>query len=422
VSSRPRHFARVRLPQEYWQTCRFGMPGPLDSYYDEEVLADAPMLYWPLGEPTNVGTTVDLSGNGIVGAYVTGRTQGPPLVTGLPNAPPSIVTPLQVDSGMIQSTSFALAENITMTGWASFRDGQNEDFLTGTQYLMVHREPGRPSLSVNGDVIDFSTDVNVSGLITPRVPMFLAGTNERFDRVGLVVQGSLVADGNGANATSPEAPLVVGLNAPSMRLGHLAVYNTAVSSERLAAHYAAGIRDPATMNRGGIGFGPDTCRYEGPPQRWHFPASVSPRGTDSFTVFVVCQLSSTAATQMLLHTTAAPIATSGFELDWAVGSGFRWSEVDDVGGTTSAIWSASVTSRHVFAISHIGGMAPLFVAYADGDVRAFAAGRAWTAPHTLTIGTFIGPIRVLSGAVEQVYIVGSALTGTEVTRISEALL
>lgn len=420
MSQKPANTARIRVPVEFWPALRFAMPAALESTYDEEVLADAPLVYWPLGDSVASSRAADLSPNGVVGQYTAAVVQDAPLAPGLP---PSLVCP--VASAYVVSDSIALTGDRTLTCWYRPPFGTADASIgpaTPLGYLAWHGHINGLGVNVQGTTVQAVADggITADALVATSTNQawFVAGVATT-GSVGIYLQGSYFATGIAGAPTGGTFPVAAGAGVAGVRLGPVAVFASAVAPVRLAAHYAAGIR--AAPNRGGIGFTPETVRFEGPPQRWHFPATCAPRGTEDWTLFVVCQLSYTGLSQMLLHCTAAPIAAAGFQLDWTTTSGFRWLEVGDTGTTVTLVWSAAPSARHVLAITHTGGLRPVAVTYADGVLGTFGFGQTWSVQNTLTLGTYTGPISVCSGAIEQVYLVGSAMAQADVIKVTAAL-
>jgi hypothetical protein len=93
--------------------------------YESEVLADAPLIYWRLGDSSGT-TAVDDSGNGIDGTYYNSPTLG---VSGLIVDADSAVnfandasTDIKVDSGTWPTTDVTFPGGFSLECWVNFDD------------------------------------------------------------------------------------------------------------------------------------------------------------------------------------------------------------------------------------------------------------------------------------------------------------
>ncbi len=217
--------------------------------YAEEVLADAPIAYWRLGEAIGAATAVDRTGNGHDGSYVGPPTLGAAgaLIYDLDTA--MSVVPVQYVT-VPYSVAFDVA-SVTVEAWvrttAQSQNGGIVDKtiggLTNKQYLLFQEGPNwifRPSTG----------GVNVS---TPVLPEHV---NAYIHVVGVAdISANLTRIYlNGVEAATPVAfpgPLGTGngvvligtlgsnIYRRTGRIDEVAIYGSVLSPERILAHYRA---------------------------------------------------------------------------------------------------------------------------------------------------------------------------------------
>lgn len=216
------------------------------SAYSAEVLADSPVGYWKLDETSGTGAA-DSSGSAFTGTYTGGVTlgQGAPLKGGQGAA--------QFDgvndriSGIGSPAALRIAGDVTVEFWF---------FPTATPAVTGYIVYGLDPYAVSYN--------SVNQLVWAQIP--LAGTGSTFNLktgayglnawrhvavtrkrgyIRIYVNGALVAEGQApsdpatANFAFAIADNSVASSLFAGRIAHVAVYDTALTSARVAAHYAA---------------------------------------------------------------------------------------------------------------------------------------------------------------------------------------
>lgn len=225
--------------------------GGASSAYASEVLADSPLAYWRMGETS--GTTItDSSGNGRTGTYSGSVTLG---ATGLLiGDSDKAVTVSNSVVGSVANAAWMNVNTITVEVWiqptAAGVVGSREivcrDFNgsggTGSQWR-IRLNAGKPEALLWHPaltVITAATALTVGS--TYHIVFTYDGANMR-----LYVNGSQVASSAQTGNITTGQPITFGClgNAVSETwngpIDEVAVYGTALSSTRIAAHYAAGI-------------------------------------------------------------------------------------------------------------------------------------------------------------------------------------
>lgn len=235
---------------------------PATSYSDE-VLADSPIAYWRLGDASGT-TAADSSGNGHSGTYMGSPTLG---VTGLLSGDTNtavqfaITSPPQAvwitDSAAFQPTRVTVEALVkpastAAQGYIFSKANINFGFGSAWSFLLIMDAGGSVSTYVFTD--NDSSGIHITTAagtlqagVTTHLAMTYDGSNIRLYVNGSQV-GSAVLTGN-LNAASGVALAIGDANASGNPgtgnarfagvIDEVAFYGTALSSTRIAAHYAA---------------------------------------------------------------------------------------------------------------------------------------------------------------------------------------
>jgi RHS repeat-associated protein len=235
--------------------------------YASTVLADVPIAYWRLGESSGTAAT-DLSGNGNGGTYVAGDTlaQAGPLQR-------DAVTSTKLDGvgGQVlvpNAAGLNITGDVTAEAWVKFNS------ITANQVLISKGEGTTSALSSyqlsyaagNGFVFTTFIGTTATAATYPMTPVVgtwyhVAGARTAAGQINVWVDcriGSGAATDTGAALNSTGSALGIG-SAGSGTTSHLyplngfieeaAVYNVALSQDRICAHWQAGGYVPsAPMN------------------------------------------------------------------------------------------------------------------------------------------------------------------------------
>ncbi|NET68747.1 MAG: filamentous hemagglutinin N-terminal domain-containing protein [Moorea sp. SIO1G6] len=220
--------------------------------YQEFVLADQPVAYWRLDETTSI-TAVDSSGNGFNGTYRNGVTQGVPGISG--TAGEFDGNNDAVDVGIIAPGSELDISNksFTVEAWVK------PDELKEQSYVGIH--PSNNRNDGNGDSLYFRVTSNGSvrfgdfpddletrdNLIEPDTWYHIVATyDQSSDRNTIFVNGKRVR-GNDQGAFEGQNPRFlignwrnIGDQAFNGVIDEVAVYNEALSPERITTHFLLG--------------------------------------------------------------------------------------------------------------------------------------------------------------------------------------
>lgn len=234
-------------------------PGADGSGYVGAVLADHPYLYWRLGEATG-GIAADSSGFGRDGAYVgTSKMAVPGLIAGDPDAAVHVYG----GSGVTWTPNTeSVTGSFTAEAWARLSaTGQNRTIISS------RRDGGSRSFDVkfsDQDGHGFRVDVgdSVDWLTTTTVPFawhlhqtYLVDAAVGPHGVSVYVNGRLLSrisfncqPGQCTEPllTDPSDPLQAGFNFQHLErmrgtVDEVALYQSVLSAEQVAAHYAAGL-------------------------------------------------------------------------------------------------------------------------------------------------------------------------------------
>ena len=226
---------------------------PVAGDYRTTVLADSPTAFWRLGEAPGSTTMADASGNGRSGAYLNSPTLGVAgLVSGDTNTAMSVVAnangSASVPSAAWMDTAQWSAEVIVAL--TSDPDGQNGDALVsrytagGYNWLIWRNTSGAVAAQANVG----GTFYNVTGpTVAVGARYHVVATHDGSDLrlyVNGQLAGSTAAPGTIAQGASP---IEIGRysqssdTTPGGTIDEVAVYGTALSATRVAAHYASGL-------------------------------------------------------------------------------------------------------------------------------------------------------------------------------------
>jgi YD repeat-containing protein len=220
--------------------------------YAETVLLDAPAAYYRLGEPTGAATAADASGNGNAATYTGASTLGEPgAIANDPNTGVGFN-----NAGAAQapySPSIDLAGNHTIECWAKWTEAGSDQFivdkLRGDDGMAQYYLWWSPS---SGGSLVFGWFDPGAGVYRDHLASFaptvgqwyhLAVTSDG-STVRFYVNGSLFASVAQVAAATSSGGGTLYLSGPvapfSGELDEIAIYPTALSAERILAHYNAG--------------------------------------------------------------------------------------------------------------------------------------------------------------------------------------
>lgn len=224
--------------------------------YASVVLADSPLGYWRMGEADNT-TRLDSSGNGrdatasgVVWQNATGLIDGDSdKATSLPGA--GYVEPA--------NTSAWDTASITLEAWIK------PTAATGTQYMIIDRDPDGGSsfrvfqfrLESDGGVgFIFWTSAGIKVMATPASAVTVGGTFHVVATYDSATGAAVIYVNGTSRATATHSGAIIsGTMGPRIGahggtpvmnkfegvIDEAAIYGTALSATRIAAHYAAGI-------------------------------------------------------------------------------------------------------------------------------------------------------------------------------------
>lgn len=226
------------------------------SSYPSAVMADAPFLYWRLAE-TSGSTAADTSGNGNFGTYsgvTLGFTPGALACSTNPAAsfPSSIGSVIQGSNAATGPNTFSIEiwfRTASTTGGRIFGFGNKNTTWSNTSDRHLYlTDAGSVTFGVdNGTVRTVASATGLNNGLWHHAVGVLSGTS-----MVLYVDGVNVASRNDAAAGAysgfwrlgddrmrgwPNSPTDAGL---AGTLDEAAIYNTALSATRVAAHHTAG--------------------------------------------------------------------------------------------------------------------------------------------------------------------------------------
>ena len=225
--------------------------------YSSEVLADSPLAYWKLDE-TSGSVAADSSGNGRDAAYGGGNTLGATslLTDGTGHA-------LGLTANTSNGVSIAAASWMSVTAltaealvnFTSSVDGSNGDAIVdqygggGFRWLLWRNTTGKAALQLTNG----TTFYNVASTTTLSLntTYHVAGTWDG-SNIRIYLNGSL-ENTTATTGTLPASSQVLAIGAysnssstaPGGSIDEVAIYGTALSGTRIAAHYTAATSAPA---------------------------------------------------------------------------------------------------------------------------------------------------------------------------------
>jgi hypothetical protein len=219
------------------------------STYSDTVIADTPVGYWRLGEAS--GTTADNAQGTSArdGLYVGTPTLG--AAGALNSDSDKAIGPLDGTSQYVRidhSTAFNLGNTWSIEAWVSRGS-------TGAYRIIASKGTGAYELSLDTDGTLTLRQAN-TGIMLATVAAIGTGWHhvvgtKNGSTLALYVDGSAASTDSSANATTTDngTYLIIGGNWDSGNffngsLDEVAVYGTALSSTRVAAHYTAGTSAP----------------------------------------------------------------------------------------------------------------------------------------------------------------------------------
>ncbi|WP_229424247.1 LamG-like jellyroll fold domain-containing protein [Moorena producens] len=228
--------------------------------YQEVVLEDQPVAYWGLDETTSL-TAVDSSGNGFNGTYENGVTQGVPGISG--TAGEFDGNNDAVDVGIIARDSELDISNqsFTVEAWVKQNDSNQSK---NQSYVGIH--PSNNQNDGNGDSLYFRVTSNGavrfgdfegnSDLRTPRNFIeadtwhhIVASYDQSSNTNTIFVDGREVISNNQGAFESQNPRVLIGAwpnigdQAFNGVIDEVAVYDEALSPERITSHYLRGQRN-----------------------------------------------------------------------------------------------------------------------------------------------------------------------------------
>jgi YD repeat-containing protein len=223
----------------------------LTPAYTATVLSDGPLAYWRLGESGGT-TATDSSGNGLSGAYdQPGVTLGEPgAIRNDPNASAAFNTVALEDAGYagtVTTPAFGAAlTNLTVEAWCYLGSGggffsHNPLDSSATDYFRFMVSPSGGSFYLGPS----SASLPVLVAFSSRIGWHHFAVTWDGTTLSFYVDGLLAGAATGSNGYSPGDDIFcLGSSATAGyngRLDEVAIYPTALSADRIHAHYNAGI-------------------------------------------------------------------------------------------------------------------------------------------------------------------------------------
>lgn len=221
-------------------------PAALDRY-PTEIMKDSPILYWRLGESAGATTATDTSGNARTGTYsgpVLGQTG---LISGDIDTCPSFDGVNDVVS-RADEAALDLGNEFTLEAWAYSTLAATKQSVVGKNSV---QDQYGINLLANGTIEGWIRDatsyrIATGGAWTTGQTLHLV-LRKTTTQVILYVNGVEVGVGASGATTAPRdtaSAFQVGITAAITpfqgRIDEVAVYSTALSPERIAAHAVAG--------------------------------------------------------------------------------------------------------------------------------------------------------------------------------------
>lgn len=233
-------FARTDLPR---------------SVYFDEVDTDNPDLWWPLNDPQSLFTAIDESGNDLTGTpQGNARFGGETLIV---NDPGSSLELIDEATTGVYNTTFAMDGAATWSVefwffWEEIPGFANQtcwemDNTSGSAFIefVINSATSKGSVVLTNDAAGaFSSQLNVAFVKGTRYHIVAVHKSDR--KIDIYVNGTLAAlavqDTTSGAVTINKVGVGSFTASGALRglIDEFAVYETALSSTRIAAHYAAG--------------------------------------------------------------------------------------------------------------------------------------------------------------------------------------
>ena len=225
-------------------------PPPKSGSYAEAVLADRPIGYWRLDETDPTQPAVDLSRNKNNGVYTGGVTLGQP------SAWPALGIAARFDgTGSVTATAdgteYRMKNNFTLEAWVKngATDGQTHRFIGSDDWCFGSVGASRTLRFTTYWVKDYS----FSEILPLNTWVYLAVVLDSDNDASLYINGDLVEKvphDQPGHAYNSSIVIARGGLYETLWLGgidEVAIYNTALDAEAIAAHYNAAIPEPSTL-------------------------------------------------------------------------------------------------------------------------------------------------------------------------------
>jgi len=221
--------------------------------YQATVLADNPIAYYRLGEPSGFPVAADSSGSHYTGTYENFPVLGEPgLIADTSNtavdfATGDVVIPNFASLNFV-SVPFTVEAWINVAGFSS-QNIRVFDKADAGHPLGYGFDVGSNNVRLLGS-INYAPTVDLSVGVT----YYIVGVSDGEGTGSIYVNGALIASGPYASAEPYRnvAHIAVASNGTAHFNGiidEVAVYNYALSADRIAAHYEAGIGDASIAKR-----------------------------------------------------------------------------------------------------------------------------------------------------------------------------
>jgi len=225
----------------------------MGSYYDNAILADGPVAFWPLSDPVGA-TAADLSGSGHFGTYVGGCSQG---ATGIGDGETSVAFDGSTGYVKIGAGLQAGASPWTAECWLRTKTVGSQ---AGTLLSMGASRPAHIGTGLTGAVAGGSglwagretSATVVDGAWHHGAITWPGSAGSLAFYVDGIVRSATIASATGVPIVSGSAPLFIGAGpnatAPFFagEIAKMAIYGKALTASQVAAHYQAARLSAAT--------------------------------------------------------------------------------------------------------------------------------------------------------------------------------